>query len=97
MWKVKKQQQQQQKNDQTSIKAFFQTPGKNLSDYKQRQDINVNEQRPLPAEPYVFKVQKSKNILSGTAKEVMNKKTQERNERKEDLKRRLDENTEELV
>ena len=91
-WKVNKSNQQQQR----SIRSYLHpVAGKNPVTYNLREDINKDEQKPIVEEqqPFVFKlVPKTKKSpqQSGTAKEQMDKKT---NERKAELKRKLDANT----
>ena len=71
---------------------------KAASEYKEREEVNQNEQHPIdPERQYVFKVTKSKDIIrsdNGSAKAKMDKKLKEW---KESLKRRLDENTAKLA
>ena len=89
LWKVNK----QIKNDrsQQSIKSYFH-PAKDPSVYKEREQINENEQKPQMWSLGVKNVSPSVTTTN-KAKEQMDKKT---NEKKAELKRRLDENTEKM-
>ena len=97
VWKLRKQQKVSDPMQQ-SIKSYLH-PAKNPLDYKDRSAIDPNEQQPIDPDQFVFKVSKSKNIIrnDGSAKQRMDQKAaQKLQERKENLKRQLDENSEKL-
>ena len=81
---------------QRSIRSYLHPVAeKNPVTYSLREDIDKNEQKPIVEEqqPFVFKLApktKKSPQQSGTAKEQMDKKT---NEPKAKLKRKLDANT----
>ena len=84
---------------QTSIKSFF--TGKDPDDYKKREEVHESEQKPEKTteldqnEKWVLKPKPKPKLptVRGKAKEVSTKNYKER---KAELKRRLEENTEKL-
>ena len=97
LYKIQKQTQTDTK--QRSIKSFF--TGKNPIDYKKRDEVNVNEQKPIQIDEndqnkkWTLE-QKPKPKLPTIRGKSKDLKPRNYNEQKANLKRKLEENTEKL-